>query len=264
MFLFPLSSIPIFRIARISNGWPPGVRILSVLLALATTFLVLFTTAPNGIALTPDSVGYVSAARSLSTGKGLTLYDSSPLTMQAPLYPALLSLLEQLSGLDPITGARFFNAGLYGLIVYLSGLLFQRRLANPSLVVVGLAAVSLSPVLFSVSTYALTEPLFILWTLVFLLLLDDYLNARSPALLILLAIVAGLASLTRYFGISLCSDWCSSDPRTSQNTISPKVDSPYAVWCYLSSLFGGMGSQKLPPGKYALGRPRSVAVPTPP
>ena len=203
MFCFPLFSISFFRIASIAIGRPPGVRILSVLLALSTTFLVLITTAPNGIALTPDSVGYVSAARSLSTGKGLTLYDSSPLTMQAPLYPALLALLELVSGFDPLEGARFISAGLFGLIVFFSGLLFRRRLARSSFVLVGMAAVSLSPVLFGVSTYALTEPLFILWTLVFLLLLDNYLNARSPALLILLAIVTGLACLTRYFGISL-------------------------------------------------------------
>ena len=198
----PLFSISNFRFAKLTVGKPTGVRILSVLLALLATFLVLITTAPNGIALTPDSVGYVSAARSLSTGKGVTLYDASPLTLQAPLYPTLLSLTELLSGLDPVEGARFINAGLFGLIVYLSGLLFRRRLARSSFVVVGLAAVSLSPVLFSVSTYALTEPLFILWTLVFLLLLDNYLNARSPALLILLAIVTGLAGLTRYIGIS--------------------------------------------------------------
>ena len=203
MFCFPLFSISFFRIASIAIGRPPGVRILSVLLALSTTFLVLITTAPNGIALTPDSVGYVSAARSLSNGKGLTLYDSSPLTMQAPLYPAVLASLELLSGLDPLEGARFINAGLFGLIVFFSGLLFRRRLARSSFVVVGMAAASLSPVLFGVSTFALTEPLFILWTLVFLLLLDNYLNARSPALLILLAIVTGLACLTRYFGISL-------------------------------------------------------------
>jgi len=202
MLCFPLFSISIFRFAKIATGRPSGVSILSVLLALSTIFLVLITTAPNGIALTPDSVGYVSAARSLSNGKGLTLYDSSPLTMQAPLYPAVLASLELLSGLDPLEGARFINAGLFGLIVFFSGLLFRRRLARTSFVVFGTAAVSLSPVLFGVSIYALTEPLFILWTLVFLFILDNYLKTRSPALLILLAIVTGLACLTRYFGIS--------------------------------------------------------------
>ena len=202
MLPFFLSLISIFRISRIAIGRPHGVRILSVLLASSTTLLVLIATEPNGIALTPDSVGYISAARNLSIGKGLTLYDSSPLTIQAPLYPALLALLELFTELDPLEGARFINAGLYGLIVYHSGLLLRRRLVHSSSVVVGLGAVSLSPVLFSVSAYALTEPLFILWTIVFLLLLDNYLNERSLALLLPLALVTGLACLTRYLGIS--------------------------------------------------------------
>ena len=189
--------------AKIAARRPTGIRIFSVLLALSTTLFVLVTTAPNGIALTPDSVGYVSAARSLSSGMGVTLYDSSPLTIQAPLYPALLSVTELLTGLDPVESARYVNAGLFGLVVYLSGLLFQRRLARTSLVVVGLAAVSASPVLFDVSTFALTEPLFVVWTLVFLLLIDNYLNENSLKLLMPIAIVTSLATLTRYFGVSL-------------------------------------------------------------
>lgn len=199
----PLDSLFTHWNTRLTTPRPTGVGILSVLLALSTTIFVLIVTAPNGIALTPDSVGYIAAARNLSSGNGLTLFDSSPLTIQAPLYPTILSLLELIFGLDPLEGARLVNAALFGIVVYLSGLLFRRRLARTSLVIVGMASVALSPVLFSVSTYALTEPLFILWTLVFLLLLDEYLKKRSSALLILIAIVAALASLTRYFGISL-------------------------------------------------------------
>ena len=199
----PLGSLFTHWNATLTALRPTGVGILSVLLALSTTTSVLVVTAPNGIALIPDSVGYVAAARSLSAGNGLTLYDLQPLTIWAPLYPAVLALIKLISGLDPVEGARYINAGSFGLVVYFSGLLFQRRLARTSLVVVGLVAVSASPVFFSVSTYASTEPLFILWTLIFLLLLDDYLKERSSVLLIPVAIVTGLACLTRYFGISL-------------------------------------------------------------
>lgn len=201
--LSSLYSLSTVWFAKIISGRPTGFRIFSVLMALSTSLLVLITTAPNGIALIPDSVGYIAAARSLSAGHGLTLYDSSPLTIWAPLYPAVLALIELISGLDPLEGARYISAGSFGLVVYFSGLLFQRRLARTSLVVVGLVAVSASPVFFSVSTYASTEPLFILWTMLFLLLLDDYLKEGSSELLIPIAIVTGLACLTRYFGISL-------------------------------------------------------------
>ena len=198
-FLFSISTI---WIARISAGGPTGLRIFSVLLALSTTLLVLITTGPNGIALAPDSVGYISAARNMSAGNGLTLYDSSPLLLQAPLFPVVLSLIERQLGLDPTVGVRYLNAGLFGLIVYLSGLLFRRRLVTPPTVIFGLLAESLSPILFRLSAFALTELLFILWTLVFLLLLESYLNERSFTLLLLLSVITGLASITRYTGIS--------------------------------------------------------------
>ena len=187
-------------IARISAGGPTGVKIFSVLLALSTTLLVLITTGPNGIALAPDSVRYISAARNMSAGNGLTLYDSSPLLLQAPLFPLVLSLIERQFGLDPTEGVRYLNAGLFGLIVYLSGLLFLRRLVRPSTVIFGLLTVSLSPVLFRLSTFALTEMLFILWTLVFLLLLESYLNERSITTLLLLSVITSIATMTRYTG----------------------------------------------------------------
>ena len=179
-----------------------GVRTLTILLSLSATFLVLISTAPNGIALSPDSVAYVAAARSLSDGNGLTLFDSTPLTLWPPLYPAVLSAAQLLFGLDPVDGARIVNAALFGLIVYLSGLLFRRHLASSSFVILGLVTVFLSPALFGVSIFAWTEPLFILWTLLFLLLLDSYLKEGSTTLLIFLAIVSGLACLTRYIGVS--------------------------------------------------------------
>ena len=171
-------------------------------MALLAALLVLMSTAPHGIALSPDSVGYISVARSLTAGMGLTMYDSSPLTVQPPLYPAILSLTESLFGLDPVDGARIINAGVFGLIVYFSGLLFLRYFASLSFVVIGLVAVLLSPVLFRISIYAWTEPIFILLSLLFLLQLDGYLRRKSATNLLLLAIVTGLACLTRYIGIA--------------------------------------------------------------
>ncbi|MYH63064.1 MAG: hypothetical protein F4148_15340 [Caldilineaceae bacterium SB0675_bin_29] len=107
------------------------------MLALSASASVLVVTAPNGIGLTADSVGYIAAARNLSAGRGLTLSDSSPLTIQAPLYPTILSSVGLISGLDPVEGARYINAGIFGLVVHLSGILFQRRLARTSFVIVG-------------------------------------------------------------------------------------------------------------------------------
>ncbi|MDE0197467.1 MAG: phospholipid carrier-dependent glycosyltransferase [Caldilineaceae bacterium] len=192
--------ITTFWIARLGATRPTGVGILSVVLALSVALTSLVATATNGIAIAPDSVRYIAAARNMSAGNGLTLYDSSPLLLQAPLFPVVLSLIERQLGLDPTVGVRYLNAGLFGLIVYLSGLLFRRRLIRPSTVIFGMLAVSLSPVLFRLSTFALTELLFIFWTLVFLLLLESYLIERSVKLLLLLSVITSLATMTRYTG----------------------------------------------------------------
>ena len=184
------------------RGQIAGFRSISALLASSATLLVLVTTSSYGLALSPDSASYVSAARSLTAGKGLTSHKLLPLTWHPPLYPSLLSLIDTLFGLDPVDGARLLGAASFGLIVLLSGQLFRCYLATPSLAIIGQAAVLLSPVLFRVSTYAWTEPLLIAWTLLFVLVLKDYLRKRSVGILLLLAIVAGLASLTRYIGLA--------------------------------------------------------------
>ncbi|MCZ0938095.1 MAG: glycosyltransferase family 39 protein [Caldilineaceae bacterium] len=177
-------------------------RWISVLLACSATPLVLVATYSYGLALSPDSASYVSAARSLSAGNGLISHKLVPLTWYPPLYPFVLTLFDSLFGLDPVKGARLLSATLFGFIVLLSGQLFRYYLATPSLVLVGQFAVLFPPVLFKVSTYAWSEPLLILWTLVFILVLRDYLSKRSLGLLLLPALVAGMASITRYIGLA--------------------------------------------------------------
>lgn len=111
-------------------GTKTRVRIFVFLLSLSASILVLISTDPHGIALSPDSVGYISVARSLAAGDGLTLYSSAALTLWPPVYPLIRSLPDVLFGDDPLTGSRIRHAVLAGLIVYLSGLLFERHIAT--------------------------------------------------------------------------------------------------------------------------------------
>lgn len=191
-----------FQFLKTALTKPRDQNPLAIIFALTGVLLVLLSTAPHGIGLSPDSVAYVSAARSLSAGTGLTLYNSSPLIGFPPLYPIALSLVELTLGLDPVDGARLANALIFGLIICISGIFFHRHLVSPSLVLVGLASVTFSPVIFERVLFALSEPLFILWVLLFLLLLENYLYKRSVKHLFLLGTLAGLASLTRYIGLS--------------------------------------------------------------
>lgn len=172
-------------------------------MALAAVCLVWAATSPHGIAVSPDSVGYISAARNLAAGRGLTTFDGAPLTLHPPLYPALLGAFKLLTGVDPLPGSRLLNSVLFGLTVYLSGLYFARHIVRSVLVLLGVCSVFLSPSLFQVAAFAWSEPLFILLSLLFLPALEAYLEGRSKAALLVLAAVVGLACLTRYIGVAL-------------------------------------------------------------
>jgi len=179
-------------------------RLVLVLLAVVGVFFVLFGTSRSGVGLTPDSVGYIATARNLINGFEAVSWDAKPLVVQPPLYPALLASVGYFSGYDPLSCARIVNASLFGLAVYVSGLLFFTYLnLFPALAMMGTVTVLVSAPLLQVSMMAWSEPLYILLVLVSLLLANSYrVTGKSTSLLFLAGSVA-LASMTRYIGIAL-------------------------------------------------------------
>ena len=164
---------------------------------------VLLSTRYYGAGLSPDSVGYIAAARHIASGIGVVTYDGTPLLVQPPLYPALLAAMEFVFGIDPLSSARVINAVLFGLIVYLSGLLFTKHFESFALVVLGTASVLVAVPLIQVSLMAWSEPLFICFTLLYLILSESYLAKGDTASLLLLSLSVALACLARYIGVVL-------------------------------------------------------------
>ena len=72
--------------------WSGRVRLAAA--AAGAGALALFATS-RGIGLSPDSISYISAGRSLASGGGLRVWHGAPLTDWPPLYPALLALLAR-------------------------------------------------------------------------------------------------------------------------------------------------------------------------
>jgi len=102
-------------------------RLPFVILSLTAAATVILSTSRYGVGLWPDSVNYVSAARSFAAGKGLIGYDGAPFVRFAPLYPVLLGSISRATGLDPLSYAHVLNAVLLAAIVFLSGLLLHRK-----------------------------------------------------------------------------------------------------------------------------------------
>jgi len=184
-------------------------RLLSVVVlavvAAAGVALVLHAT-PEGLALTDDSIAYIAGARSMLSGNGYReawLASNGPVTHFPPAFPSALAFLG-LFGLDPLRGARFLNALLFGLNTGLMGILGWRMTKS---LVAGLALAGLFVLngpLLEVHASALSEPLFIALSLVSFWVFDLYIERDTHWLwLVFAGSLVGIAYLTRYAGLGL-------------------------------------------------------------
>jgi hypothetical protein len=176
-----------------------------VLLAAIGVIILLFVT-EQGIGITPDSTGYIRAARLLHDGHGLSDIgpdgEPEPLTHWPPLFPVVLSLFAML-GFDLIDGVRWFNAALFGASILLVGVIARRYARGTAwlpLAASFLAMVSI--VMYRIYSQALSEPLFILLVTLGLFLLA--LHAEKPSIWLLLgaSLAVSLGFLTRYAGVA--------------------------------------------------------------
>ncbi len=197
---------------------PPRLASLLTLILLAATgtFLVLRAT-PEGLHLSDDSIAYIAGARSLLAGEGyraIWLESSRPVTHFPPGFSSALAFLG-LFGLEPLRGARFLNALLFGFNAALLGILVWRM--TPSLIA-GLVAAALfvaSGDLLQVHAAAMSEPLFIFLSLLSFWMFDLYFELPPSSVgrgiagewwwLAACGVFAGMAYLTRYAGLALAA-----------------------------------------------------------
>jgi 4-amino-4-deoxy-L-arabinose transferase-like glycosyltransferase len=183
----------------------PATRIIYFLLMLSLVgvLLVVICTSRYGAGVTPDSVAYISTARNLLSGEGYARHDGRPFVDWPPLFPTLLALIG-LGGFDPADSVRYVNAISFGLTILVTGLWLLNNVRSPPLVLLGSVAILLSRPLIYVSAFAWTEPLFVLFVLLSVFVMQQFLRSGKPlSLLFLSAIFAALASLTRYIGVTV-------------------------------------------------------------
>ena len=191
------------EVAR-TRGIPAKYRLVLAVLGLIGFGAVLFATNRYGAGLSPDSVGYVATARSMAAGTGIESHGGRPLVVQPPFYPAILAAIDLALGVDPLSSAHIVNALLFGLIVYLGGLLALKHLSSSrALALVGTLAIVFSSPLFRVATWAWSEPLFVLLVLLAVIFAHSYLAGGGVTSLALFSLSAALSCLTRYIGVTL-------------------------------------------------------------
>ena len=179
--------------------------IIVAVLGVAGSLLMLLATR-FGVGIDPDSTVYLDAGRSLLRGMGMVVLSGRsgeliPLTHYPPLYPALLALIGK-SGLSLESAARVVNAVLFGSNATLVGLIISLYARDSLWLPVLGSLLTLTAVDVAAShSIALTEPLFIFFTLLGLMSLALYLENQQRRFLIAAALAMACSLLTRYVGI---------------------------------------------------------------
>jgi 4-amino-4-deoxy-L-arabinose transferase-like glycosyltransferase len=184
---------------------PRPTLLVIALLSLAGAIAIAFSTRWGPWAYS-DSTEYIVSARTFLEGRGLGFYTPSGaferLTLHPPLYPLLLSVFG-LFGIDLLVAARWLNVVLFGATIFASGVYSYRLLQSTWLSVVISVAVLTMTNLVDVFSGAMSEPLFTFTSVLSVCLLAVYLAENSRRWLVLSAIAAGVAFLSRYTGASL-------------------------------------------------------------
>ncbi len=189
------------------------------LIAVGAAALLLYST-PEGLGLSDDSIGYIAGARSILSGQGYReawLASNGPVTHFPPGFSSILALIG-LSGLDPLRGARFLNALLFGANAFLLGIIGWRMTQSQAAGVILALLFAVNASLFNAHAVAMSEPLYIFFSLAAFLTfsysgveqLDVSPNGKSGSKLpdsrvwlIATGIFTAFAYLTRYAGLAL-------------------------------------------------------------
>ena len=174
------------------------------LIALGAIGMLLYST-PEGLGLSDDSIGYIAGARSILSGQGYReawLASNGPVTHFPPGFSSILALIG-LSGLDPLRGARFLNAALFGANAFLLGIIGWRMTKSQVAGVVLALLFAVNASLFNAHAVAMSEPLYIFFSLAAFLAFSKYFNTEKNIWLITTAILTAFAYLTRYAGLAL-------------------------------------------------------------
>ena len=178
--------------------------ILSGLAIVGMTVLSLMTQ-PWGIGLSPDSGVYISAARNLLQGQGLSYIapegETALMTQWPPLYPTLLAIVGFLLKIDPLAVTRGLNISLFGANILLAGLTLKRY--TRSLWIAGLGSFFMLTSFCMLENHSLaqSEPAFYFFGFLGLFLLAIHIDEEEkPLLLVASSLAISLAFVNRYAG----------------------------------------------------------------
>jgi hypothetical protein len=158
----------------------------------------------SGIGISPDSIMYISAARSFNTGGTLHTFNHVPIVDFPVFYPIFLGSILFITRVDPVMFGAILNGLMFASLIFTSGYIMQRFVPSARVYKwLMLIAIILSPALLQVYSYLWSETLFILETLIFLVAFRQYLLKHTLKALIIAAAIAAVSCVTRYAAVTI-------------------------------------------------------------
>lgn len=167
---------------------------------------VLFVVTQPGMGASGDSVHYMEGASNLAEGLGyvrhIKIGEPIPITGFPPGYPAMLFIGIKL-GLDVMSAARILNIFLFFIFLVLTGwLIFHITQRVLPAVLASAFTMMLVPML-TIFAWVMSEPLYMVLTLVIMVLWLRYIKKPSLLMSVFLGLLSGFLVLVRLAGLSL-------------------------------------------------------------
>ena len=173
-------------------------------LSLAGGGLVILATSLYGAGVSADAVKNMATAANLLAGRGFLDHTNSPLVYWPPLYPLLLAGISSLTGWDVFVSGWYLNVLVMVANVFLAGLLVYEALRDrPLYAYLGGLILLVSESAVRIHANVASDPLYITFSLVFLLGANHYMETKSTRALWVMIACAALATLQRWLGASL-------------------------------------------------------------
>jgi hypothetical protein len=177
-----------------------------IIISLAGFLMMLMLTSKRGVGLYYDPALYIYMARVFNDPGSFGNNNPYSFISQVypPLFPLFLAAIHWLGGPDCVIGARWLNACLFGMNIFMVGLLIYRYTGAVWLTVAGSLWMLVKIDVLNIHSMAMAEPLFIFWALLWAVCsLWTFSRRAANGSLWACSLAAALACLTRLAGITL-------------------------------------------------------------
>jgi hypothetical protein len=168
---------------------------------------IFFRTQFGSGLLLDDSIVYITTARNILRGLGFCEnnyfdFGRTAMTHYAPLYPGVIALVSAL-GIEPLSASRLLNSLLFGANIFCIGIAIRTITSSGKAALIGATLAMMSESMLHLHCLVVSEPLFLFFFLLSVILLSRYITTQKTFLLVLSSLTLSFSFCARYAGLAL-------------------------------------------------------------